>query len=189
MGQQRGTRAGTEFRLPEERNKVMVQSECDRVARRMVEAMGHATQSFGVGRVLGQIFAHLYFSRESQTLDNMTAALVISKGSASMGVRQLEAWGAVEKIWVKGDRKDYYKARDAFGRIIKNAVLDLAGKRMESSSGLLAEVETQLKKKGGGEEKLSEEDKFIWERIEKIQAFQKKSQDMWNSAILQMLLR
>lgn len=172
-----------------ERNKIMKQPECDRVARRMVEAMGHATQSFGVGRVLGQIFAHLYFSREAQTLDDMTEALGISKGSASMGVRQLEAWGAVEKIWVKGDRKDYYQAKDAFGRIIKNALVDLAGKKMESSAVLLDEAETHLKKKCGKEGKLSEEDNFIRERIEKIQTFQKKTQEMWNSAILQMLLK
>jgi len=174
---------------PEIIKQPMSQSECDRIARRMVEAMGHATQSFGVGRVLGQIFAHLYFSREPQSLDDMTAALGISKGSASMGVRQLEAWGAVEKIWVKGDRKDYYQAKDAFGRIIKNALVDLAGKKMETSAILLDEVETHLKKKGGNEGKLSEEDSFIMERVEKIQAFQKKTQEMWNSAILQMLLR
>jgi DNA-binding transcriptional regulator GbsR (MarR family) len=154
----------------------------------MVEAMGHATQSFGVGRVLGQIFAYLYFNRDAQSLDSITEALGISKGSASMGVRQLESWGAVEKIWVKGDRKDYYQAKDAFGRIIKNALVDLAGKKMESSAVLLDEVETHLKK-SGKDGKLSEEDRFIQERIEKIQTFQKKTQEMWNSAILQMLLR
>jgi len=65
--------------------------------------------------------------------------LGISKGSASIGVRQLEQWAAVEKIWVKGDRKDYYQANDAFGRIVRNAMFDLAGERMENSAGLLSE--------------------------------------------------
>ena len=58
-----------------------------------------------------------------------------------MGVRQLEQWGAVEKVWVKGDRKDYYKARETIGRIIKNALVDLAGKRIQGSSSLLDDVD------------------------------------------------
>jgi HTH-type transcriptional regulator, osmoprotectant uptake regulator len=161
----------------------------DRIVRRMIEAMGHATQSFGVGRVFGQIFAYLYFSNKPQSLDSLTHALGISKGSASIGVRQLEQWGAVEKIWVKGDRKDYYQANDAFGRIIRNALFDLAGKRMESSAALLSGVEIEMKAKGGADGKISEEDRFIKERVEKIQAFQRKAQDIWGSAIVQMLLK
>jgi DNA-binding transcriptional regulator GbsR (MarR family) len=165
----------------------MTTSEYDRIVRRLIEAGGNTTQSLGVGRVLGQIFAYLYLSSDARSLDEITTALGISKGSASMGVRQLEQWGALEKIWVKGDRKDYYRARDTFGRIIKNAIRDLAGKRIESSAAMLAEVEDVLKKKKGV--KVSEEDQFIRQRIEKIRAFQNKAQGMWDSVILKMLLK
>lgn len=161
----------------------------DDIVRRMVEAAGHTTQSLGVGRVLGQIFAYLYFSREPQSLDHLTAALGISKGSVSMGVRQLEQWGALEKVWIKGDRKDYYRAKDTFGKIIKNAILDLAGKRIDSSSTLLNEVEADLKCGVKENKSLSAEDTFIRERIENIRAFQKKAQGMWDSVILKMLLK
>ena len=155
----------------------------------MIEAAGHTTQSLGVGRVLGQIFAYLYFSEEPKSLDDMTAALGISKGSASMGVRQLEQWNALEKILVKGDRKDYYQAKDAFGKIIKNAVADLAGKRIQSSSNLLVEAEAEIKEQLSSDKNLSKEDKFIKERIEKMRGFQDKTQKMWESVIMQMLLK
>ena len=155
----------------------------------MVEAAGHATQSMGVGRVLGQIFAWLYFSPEPQSLDDLTSALGISKGSASMGVRQLEQWNALEKVWVKGSRKDFYRTGDYFGRIVKSAALDLVGKRMETSSGILKEAGAELEQKmrDGGD--LSEEDRFLRDRIGKMVQFQEKAQCMWNSAILQMLLK
>ncbi len=155
----------------------------------MIEAAGHATQSLGVGRVLGQIFAYLYFSPEPRTLDDLTRALGISKGSASMGVRQLEQWGALEKIWIKGDRKDYYRARDTFGRIIKNMVRDLAGKRIESSAALLSEADQALSVKVKGNGRLSEEDKFVKERIDRIRAFQAKVQGMWDGVLLKVLLK
>jgi len=166
----------------------MTTSEYDKIVRRLVEAAGHASQSLGIGRVMGQIFAYLYLSREQRSLDDLTSALGISKGSASMGVRQLEQWGALEKVWVKGDRKDYYRARDAFGAIIKNIIRDLAGKRIESSSVLLDEVEALLKK-GQKNGRNAGEDVFIRERIEKIRMFQKKAHGMWDDVILKMLLK
>jgi DNA-binding transcriptional regulator GbsR (MarR family) len=89
------------------------------ITRRFIEDAGNTTQALGVGRVIGQIFAYLYFSEESRTLDDMKGALGISKGSASMGVRQLEQWGAVQRVWVKGDRKDFYTANDYFGQIVR----------------------------------------------------------------------
>jgi DNA-binding transcriptional regulator GbsR (MarR family) len=167
----------------------MVQSEYDRIVRRMIEAMGHITQSFGVGRTMGQIFAYLYFSREPQSLDDITSALEISKGSASMGVRQLEQWEAVEKTEGQGDRKDYYLARDAFGRIIKKAALDLSSKKLEYSSSLLGEMESRLGANSGKRDKLSEEDKFIMERIEKIHAFQDKITEIWNNPLFQIFFK
>ena len=161
----------------------------EKIVRRMIEAAGHTTQSLGVGRVLGQIFAYLYFSQEPKSLDDLTTALGISKGSASMGVRQLEQWRALEKVWIKGDRKDYYRAGDAFGKIIKNAIADLAGKKMESSSVLLEEAEGEMKSKTGKNGKLSVEDRFVKERIDRIRTFQKKAKGMWEGAVLKTLLK
>ena len=43
----------------------MTKEEYDQIVKRMVEAAGHTTQSFGMGRVLGQIFAQLYFIVEN----------------------------------------------------------------------------------------------------------------------------
>ncbi|MBN2301346.1 MAG: hypothetical protein JXN60_02390 [Lentisphaerae bacterium] len=155
------------------------------VVRRFVEDAGNLTQSLGVGRVIGQIFAYLYFSHEPRNLADMQSALGISKGSASTGVRQLEQWGAVKKIWVKGDRKDYYEASDWFGRIIKAAVLDTVGKKMSSYSSLIEEIESDL----DAIELTNGDGKFIKERVEHLKKFQKKAQNVWGSPLLQALLK
>lgn len=143
------------------------------------------TQSIGMGRVLGQIYAFLYFSPGARSLHDMQMALGISKGSASMGVRQLEQWDAVRKVWVKGDRKDYYEARDWFGRILRKAMLDTAAKRLQSYAALLDEMEAGLavseQKTGNG--------KFIRDRIQHLRAFQQSAERLWSNPLVQRLIR
>ncbi len=159
-------------------------SELAPVVRRFIEDAGNMTQSFGVGRVIGQIYAYLYFSHEPRNLADMQQALGISKGSASTGVRQLEQWGAVRKIWVKGDRKDYYAASDWFGRIFKNAVLDVVGKKMSAYTSLLEEIEGEMAGIGG-----DGQGQFVRDRIRRLRAFQERAQKIWNSPIAKMLMK
>jgi DNA-binding transcriptional regulator GbsR (MarR family) len=154
------------------------------VVLQFVEHAGNTTQSFGVGRVIGQIYAYLYFSPDPRNLADMQTVLGISKGSASTAVRQLEQWGAVKKVWVKGDRKDYYQAVDWFGRILKSAVVETIGKRLSSYTNLLQEVEADL----AALPATDEHDTFIKDRIHHLRSFQTKAQDVWNSPIVKMLM-
>lgn len=155
------------------------------LVRRFIEDVGNTTQSFGVGRVLGQIYAYLYFSPQPRNLGDFQDALGISKGSASVGVRQLEQWGAVRKVWVRGDRKDYYEANDWFGNILKNAILDTLGKRMAAHTELLREVETRLESSEFGEDVGD----FIHARFKQLCDFNNKVQKAWDSPVVKMLLK
>ena len=161
----------------------------DQIVRRMIETAGHTTQSLGVGRVLGQIYACLYFSPGPRSLNDLTRALGISKGSASMGVRQLDQWGALDKVWVKGDRKDYYQVKDTMGRIMRNAIADLAGKRLTAFAGLLDEVEAETAAAGNGKKEGDADGKFLKERIARLRTFQTKAGKMWDGVILRLLLK
>jgi len=159
--------------------------ELNPVVRRFIEDGGNMTQSLGFGRVLGQIYAYLYLSSVPRNLEDMQRALGISKGSASTCVRQLEQWGAARKVWVKGDRKDYYEANEWIGRILKNAVLDSVGKKMVSYTALLDEIEGEL----SDLENSDGEGQFIKQRIEHLRSFQRKAQQAWNSPIVRLLLK
>ena len=143
------------------------------------------TQSLGLGRVVGQIYAYLYMSSEPRGLADLQQALAISKGSASTGVRQLEQWRGVRKVWVKGDRKDYYEASDWFGQIIKNAVADTIGKKLGAYATMLDEIEAELNdlEDGNGERD------FLKDRIQHLRKFQTRAQGVWNSPLLRMLMK
>ena len=153
--------------------------------RRFIEDAGNTTQALGVGRVVGQLFAYLYFSEPPRTLDDMKDALGISKGSASMGVRQLEQWGAVQRIWVKGDRKDYYTANDYFGQIIRNLVADLMGKRLASLSQTLNAAEVEMKSSTLSKNNTP----FLQGRVARLREFQSKVDKTWNNPIVKLMLK
>jgi len=163
-----------------------MQKELEQIRRRFIESAGHTTQSLGEGRVIGQIFAYLYFSREPLSLDDLVEALDISKGSASMTVRQLEQWGAVRRVWIKGDRKDYYESVDTLGKIARKAMLDTLSRRMSAMNGLLEESEQLL-----AEHKNTRDAdwKFFSKRLKRFRLFRDRAQWLWDKFIQGILLK
>lgn len=161
----------------------------DHIRTQFIEATGQTTQSLGLGRVIGQIFAHLYFCREPQTLDNLTETLGISKSSASTVVRQLEQWGALRKIWVKGDRKDYYEADDHIGQMVRRALLNTMVRRMEADDQFLEETQQALEGIPADTEPEHPDMAFVRQRTETLNTFRNRAKRIWESTILKLLVK
>lgn len=171
----------------ERAQQLIIMSPLDQpIVRRFIEDAGNTTQAIGVGRVVGQIFAYLYFSEEPRGLDDMKEALGISKGSASMGVRQLEQWGAVQRVWVKGNRKDYYTANDYFGQIVRNIAVDLMGKRLAGLATSLDKAESEL---SSCQQPGNPTTVFLRSRVSRLREFQEKVNKTWSNPIVKMMLK
>jgi HTH-type transcriptional regulator, glycine betaine synthesis regulator len=153
------------------------------LVEKFIEEAGRTTQLMGVGRVLGQIYAYLYFSAKPRNLADLQRDLGISKGSASIGVRQLEQWEAVRKVWVKGDRRDYHVANDWFGRIFKRALADTIGNRLSAYAALIQEAEEQVLQMPNANRD------FVRDRIRHMRSFQKRAQKMWSNPVIRNLLK
>ena len=163
----------------------MTDSSLDIVVHQFIEDAGNATQSIGVGRVLGQIYAYLYFSQDPISLSDMQNTLGISKGSASMGVRKLEKWGAVKKVWVRGDRKDYYVANDWFGRILKNAVMDTLSEKLDFSASSLENAKNSIDDLADGN---GRED-FIRDRLGHLDGFHERVRSLLKNPLIKSLFK
>ncbi|MEM1157453.1 MAG: hypothetical protein AAF649_01110 [Verrucomicrobiota bacterium] len=109
-----------------------------------VDLGGRSAQRLGMPRSLGQVYAALYLSPKPLGLQDLMDQLHISKGNASMSVRQLADWGAVKRIWVKGDRKDYYQVVENQSQVIRAFLDNMLKPRLISSGGQLEEMEQQL---------------------------------------------
>lgn len=150
------------------------------VAKECIADAGKLTQALGMGRVLGLIYAYLYFSKEPKGLLDLQNDLEISRGSSSMSVRQLEQYGAVRKVWVKGDRKDYYVANDWFGRVMKNIMTDLIAKRFADRDSFYDSMYDLLE-----QTEADQDSGFVRDRLDHIKAFENKAKAMWNNPFVQ----
>jgi DNA-binding transcriptional regulator GbsR (MarR family) len=125
---------------------------------RFVEGIGRLAASMGVSRVNGQLYAMLFLSEEPLCLDDMVERLKISKGNASLNIRKLESLGVAKRVWVKGDRKDFYQAELDFEKIIKGELINIARSKMKIALDTVTETEDLIKKSKGN---LNEEEKRI----------------------------
>ena len=86
----------------------MAESATSTESAAFIERMGLFWESEGLPRIAGRLFGLLFLQSEECSLDEMAAALGVSKASVSTDIRRLERMGFVERISRPGDRRDYY---------------------------------------------------------------------------------
>lgn len=105
----------------------------EREVRRFIDAGGNTTHAFGLGKLIGRMFALLYLEPRPLSLEEIAARLDISKASASTTIRQLESWHAVRHKPVEGDRRDFYEAETEFRVIVREGLLPGIRKKLGSA--------------------------------------------------------
>lgn len=131
---------------------------------------GEVAESFSFNRIVGQLYALLYFSPEPISLDEMAEKLKISKGSASINIRILEDWNGVKKILKQGSRKDYYMVEPDFMRLISERLQHGFTKRLNFARERLNQInhvlESMRSSSNGGSKELK---LFYQERFKRLQ--------------------
>jgi DNA-binding transcriptional regulator GbsR (MarR family) len=150
----------------------------------MIEAGGRTAQSFGLNRLVGQIYMLLYLSKEPQTLDQLAAELGVSKASVSIACRQLVSWGAGRTIWKKGDRKDYYVAETDFSNIIGGGLMNSVSKKLESAR-VQIERSIELLEQDGAD---AESKRFLIERLKDAESKRAKLAGLINNPLIRKFL-
>ena len=112
----------------------------------MVDLGGRVCEVVGLPRSAGQIFGLLYFSLEPLSLNQMSSLLGISKASVCTSSRNLVSFGAIRKVWVPGDRRDYYLAEENVNQLIRGSYRNLIKPRIKSSQGRLHALKSTFKK-------------------------------------------
>ena len=137
---------------------------------KFMESIGNLAESFGLNKFTAQLYAVLYLNDKPLSLDELTEKLGASKGNVSLNIRELENWGAVKSVWVKGSRKDYYEAEPDIKRVFVNKLKGSLEKRISQVSGMVEEFKGIVESANG---ELTEEEKKIAknykERLKKIE--------------------
>lgn len=69
---------------------------------------GRMSSSWGINRTMAQIHALLFVTGIPLEVNDIMERLQISRGNASMNLRELMDWGIVRRFRRPGDRKDTY---------------------------------------------------------------------------------
>ncbi len=84
---------------------------------------GRMSSSWGINRTMAQIHALLIATGKALSVDEIIDRLGISRGNASMSLRDLMDWGVVQRFRRPGDRKDIYSAEadpwQTFAKIVR----------------------------------------------------------------------
>jgi HTH-type transcriptional regulator, glycine betaine synthesis regulator len=75
-----------------------------------IRRWGEMSSYWGINRTMAEIHALLYVSAEPVCTDDVMALLQVSRGNASMNLRSLVDWGLIERVHIRGDRKEYFTA-------------------------------------------------------------------------------
>jgi DNA-binding transcriptional regulator GbsR (MarR family) len=76
--------------------------------REFVEAWGAMGSLWGINRSVARVHALLMASEGPLSLDDIAERLQMSKGNASMSLRDLRTFGVVRQVEAPGDRRDFY---------------------------------------------------------------------------------
>jgi DNA-binding transcriptional regulator GbsR (MarR family) len=110
---------------------------------RFVDAWGAMGALWGINRSVARVHALLMASESPVSLDEIAERLQISKGNASMSLRELRAWGVVRSVPVAADRRDFYATEPdvwtMFFRILQERKRREFDPALEAVRGLLDE--------------------------------------------------
>ena len=82
------------------------------------DVVGKLIEFWGFKRNMGRIWSVLYLSPGPLSAEDLRQSLKLSSGAVSMTVNELLRWGVVRKVWVQGERKDFYTAEVQLWRMI-----------------------------------------------------------------------
>jgi len=86
----------------------MPQTPLEAAENLYIRRWGEMGASWGISRTMAEIHALLYLSSEPLCTDDVMNRLEVSRGNASMNMRQ--NWGLIERVHRRGDRKEYFEA-------------------------------------------------------------------------------
>jgi DNA-binding transcriptional regulator GbsR (MarR family) len=104
-----------------------------------VREWGRMSTSWGINRTMAQIHALLIGANEPMSMDEIKDKLVISRGNASMNLRELMDWGIVERYRAPGDRRDLYRSSGDILTIVSRVVRERKRREIDPTANAIAE--------------------------------------------------
>lgn len=114
-----------------------------------IEIWGSLGALWGINRSMARVHALLLVSEEPLDLDAISDSLNISRGNASMTLKDLRSWGVIHRIHVSGDRRDFYVAEQDSWTMLSRIAAERKKREFDPAYKALQSLLGQEKEAGG----------------------------------------
>lgn len=139
------------------------------IKKDFIESLSHVSRFWGFPKGMGAIFAVLYLSPASLSLDEIVQQTGLTKGAVSSEVRTLARMGLVHRSSKLGDRKDYYEAETNFYAAVRSLLRERQNNEFDRALRGVRETLASLETGSVSGDKA--EVNFIYERVKALQEF------------------
>ncbi|UCF04090.1 MAG: transcriptional regulator [bacterium] len=128
-----------------------------------IETWGSMGVLWGINRSMARIHAFIILSEEPVDLDTVASELNISRGNASMSLKELRNWGVIKRVHISGDRRDFYIAEPDTWNMLFNIAIERKKREFDPALSALRNLLSQpkIKKSKGVHKRLAELEKTI----------------------------
>ncbi len=109
------------------------------VQEQFIMEWGRMSSSWGINRTMAQIHALLFITGKPHSMDEIIDRLHISRGNASMNLRDLMDWGILRRFRRPGDRKDIYVTDSEPWQMVARVVRERKRRELDPTSKVIAE--------------------------------------------------
>ncbi|MFC1492617.1 GbsR/MarR family transcriptional regulator [candidate division KSB1 bacterium] len=102
-----------------------------------IESWGSMGVLWGINRSMARVHAFLILAVEPVDLDSIAAVLNISKGNASMCLKDLRNWGLIHRVNISGDRRDFYVCEPDIWKMFYRIAVERKKREYDPSLGSL----------------------------------------------------
>ena len=134
--------------------------------KEVVDVFVRIAAALNLPRSVGELYGILFISPLPMCIDDLMKKLSISKGSTSQGLKILRSFGAVNTVYVPGDRRDFYEAESQLRKVAGGFINEQLRPHLENGKDRMKRME-QLAKES--------DEKFFVERISRLKGWKKKA--------------
>lgn len=116
----------------------------------VADTIGRLMHFWGFKRPMGRLWTILYLSPVPLSAADLGERLKMSAGGVSMALSELEQWGAVQRTWRPGQRRDYFQAEPNIWKMVRRVLRDRELVLVRDFRGILQQAEASLKSPDGG---------------------------------------
>ena len=127
---------------------------------------------WGINRTMAEIHALLFVSTDPACTDDVMEHLQISRGNASMNLRSLVDWGLIDRVHLRGDRKEYFESRADVWHMFETIIRQRRRREVEPIVETIAHCRTMVAPETADlDVEHTRETKLYRERLEEMHDF------------------